>query len=91
MPCGGCWSRWVADAIRTALTLYPQAAAAGVITHQRHVPIVRGTAKSGDPLGEQLRSRIRTVEHFRGTTSRGFNGWHQDCDLLIIVGTPRDP
>jgi len=81
----------VADAIRTAMKLYSRSVAAGVIAHQRHVPVVRGTAKAGDPLGERLRSRIRTVEHFRGTTSRGFNGWHQDCDLLIVVGTPRVP
>ena len=63
----------------------------GVITHLKHVPAINGTAKSGPVLESEIRDRITRIEHFRSGESRGSNGWLEDCDCLIVVGTPRVP
>lgn len=63
----------------------------GVITHREHVPAINGTAKSPPVLETEFRDRIARVEHFRSGESRGSNGWLEDCDCLIVLGTPRVP
>lgn len=63
----------------------------GVITHRRHVTAVRGTKRTGEKLEPGFQERIVRVEHFRGGDSRGSNEWLEDCDCLIVLGTPRVP
>ncbi len=63
----------------------------GVICHQKHVPTIRGTSRSGPTLDKKDQGRIEKVEHFRGGDSPGSNAWLEDCDLLIVFGTPRVP
>jgi hypothetical protein len=40
-------------------------------------------------LEEQLQARIVRTGYFGGGFSRGSNVWIEDCDALIILGTPR--
>jgi hypothetical protein len=40
-------------------------------------------------LEEQLRARIVRTGYFGGGFSRGSNVWIEECDALIILGTPR--
>ena len=42
-------------------------------------------------LGAEDNARIVKVDWFRGTESRGSNSWKEECDLLIVAGTPRVP
>jgi hypothetical protein len=62
----------------------------GVVCDQKHVPALRGTSH-GDNLDPHSRSRIVKIEHFRSGESRGSNLWLEECDLLLILGTPRVP
>jgi hypothetical protein len=56
----------------------------GVITHMKLVGPLQ------DLLGPQA-SRVARWGHFRGGDSRGCNSWMQECDALILLGTPRVP
>ncbi|TWU57677.1 DUF3854 domain-containing protein [Rubripirellula reticaptiva] len=53
----------------------------GVICHRLHVAtvLVEGSG------------RIVRAEHFFGTASRGSNEWLEQCDCLVVLGTPRVP
>ena len=57
--------------------------------HREHVTAIRGTAGGASVLDGVTRSRIAMVGYFRGA-SAGSNSW-LDCDLLIVLGTPRVP
>lgn len=63
----------------------------GVIANKSHVRTILGTARKSANLDPQFCRRIIKVEHFRNGNSRGSNGWHEECDLLIVLGTPRVP
>jgi hypothetical protein len=79
----------VVDLLQTVVHFFPFSRA-GVITHAEHLPVIRDE----DParrLPERLRGRVIMTEHFRGGGTRGSNDWHRDCDLLIVLGTPRVP
>ena len=55
----------------------------GIICHEIHKPEIKMLAKS-------WRARIHKIEHFRSGKDKASNAW-LDCDLLIILGTPRVP
>jgi hypothetical protein len=63
----------------------------GIVCHKKHAPVLKGTAKRAPVLDEAARRRISKIEYFRGGQSRGSNNWTQDCDFLMVVGTPRVP
>jgi hypothetical protein len=73
------------------MTRFLAAEKIGVILHHEHAPAVCGTAKTGLVLSEQERKRVVKVDYFRSGTSRGSNDWITECDLLIVLGTPRVP
>lgn len=51
----------------------------GVICHQRFVKSIRSCGES----------RIARVSNFFGVDSRGSNAWIEECDSLVVLGTPR--
>ena len=79
------------EILRAVLLSVPQYSRVGLIADRSHLPAVDGTAKDGVLLDAELRARIAKTAYFRDGTSRGSNGWYQDCDLLIVCGTPRVP
>jgi len=81
----------VVKLLQGVLAAYPDAQRVGIITHQRHLPAIRGTAHNGPVLAESFRQRITKIEYFRNGASRGSNEWLEACDLIIVLGTPRVP
>jgi hypothetical protein len=75
--------------IRAVLAAFPEARRVGVITHKKHTHVIEGTARKGHVLDEESRRRIVKVDYFRSGGSRGSNLWLEECDLLIVAGTPR--
>jgi RepB DNA-primase from phage plasmid/Primase C terminal 1 (PriCT-1) len=69
--------------IRGLLLKHPSAKSVGVITHRRHLPEIGQL----EPL---WRSRLSKLDYFRSGNDRASNKW-LECDLLLIVGTPRVP
>jgi Primase C terminal 1 (PriCT-1) len=69
--------------IRGLLMKYPSAKAVGVITHRRHLPEIERL----EPL---WRSRLSKLDYFRSGNDRASNKW-LECNLLLILGTPRLP
>jgi hypothetical protein len=55
------------------------------------VPTIMGTARKGPALPESIRQRIVKIEHHRSGLRRGSNSWLDDCDAILVVGTPRVP
>jgi hypothetical protein len=55
----------------------------GVLTHQKLAK------KLPDLLEEPFKSQIVMSEYFGSGLSRGSNRWHRECDVLLILGTPR--
>jgi len=76
--------------IRTLLLAFPDEQRIGIITHRKHVTTIKGTA-NGPALDESLRSRISKIEYFHDGDGRGSNKWIDECDRLIVLGTPRVP
>lgn len=73
----------VADTLRGVLHDLPQFRRVGLLTHRtlyRKVP-----AK----LGEEYQTRLALVSYFKSGLSRGSNEWIAQCDVLIVLGTPR--
>jgi hypothetical protein len=71
--------------LRGLLYDLPQYSRVGLLTHQ-------GLAKAlPDLLEDEYRSRLRRVSYFGGPDSRGVNTWYEECDCLIVLGTPRVP
>lgn len=77
--------------VRAVLARYPKAQRIGVICDRAHLPAFNGTAGSGDVLSASERARISKLEYFRGGEGRGSNSWLEECDLLLVLGTPRVP
>ena len=56
----------------------------GIICHNTHKSAIN------KELAKSWRARIHKIEHFRSGKDKASNAW-LDCDLLIILGTPRVP
>jgi hypothetical protein len=54
----------------------------GIICDRVHVPGI-------NELPDDYRRRISKLEHFRSGEGRGSNSWTDECDFLLILGTPR--
>lgn len=72
-----------ADILRGVMHDLPQYHRVGLLTHQTLHRKVRAT------LGEPYASRITLESYFGDGLSRGSNEWLTQCDVLIILGTPR--
>lgn len=70
--------------LRGVLVARPEAERVGVITHSK----LKDAAES---LGEPFKRRIVRVAYFGSGEDRASNSWYQQCDLIIIAGTPRVP
>jgi hypothetical protein len=82
----------VLKVLRGVLAAFPEAKRIGVIAHHEHLPIVRGTAKNPEHrLDESLQGQIVKAEYFRSGEGRSSNHWIEECDLLVVLGTPRVP
>lgn len=55
----------------------------GIICHKCHVPAIKS-------LSSYWKNRIRKVSYFHSGEDRASNDW-LNCDLLIVLGTPRVP
>lgn len=79
--------------LRGVLAAFPEARRVGVITHQAHLPAIAGTSrkKPEHNLDHGCRQRISMVEHYHSGASRGSNQWLGECDLIVLLGTPRVP
>ena len=70
--------------VRGVLTEFRDARRGGVITHR---PLVGAIKKLAEPFA----SRIVKSAYFGSGSDRASNDWHERCDLVIVVGTPRVP
>jgi len=80
----------VARILQGVLAAHADAQQVGILIDKKHVPVIKGTSKRA-VLDEVTRSRIARVEYYRSGLGRGSNHWTEDCDLLIVAGTPRVP
>jgi len=69
--------------LRGLLLEYPNANKVGLITHQCHLSEI-------NKLERRWKDRIHRQDYFHSGNDRASNRW-LDCDLLIILGTPRVP
>lgn len=81
----------VIQTMRAVLHRFPQFNRIGVICDREHISTITGTARKGPVLEESLRRRIAKVSHFRAGESRGSNEWLDECDLILVFGSPRVP
>ncbi|MGZ0174262.1 MAG: hypothetical protein ACKVHE_32555, partial [Planctomycetales bacterium] len=70
--------------LRGVLIARPEAERVGVITHSNLNEAV-------ESLGDSFSGRIVRVSYFGSGEDRASNSWYQQCDLIIIAGTPRVP
>ncbi|MCH7989392.1 MAG: hypothetical protein IID46_09635, partial [Planctomycetes bacterium] len=70
------------DQLRGILLARPMALRVGVICHKKH----RGSIEQ---IESPFRDRIELVDHFWSGNGRASNRWLQQCDLLVVLGTPR--
>lgn len=68
--------------VRGVLADRPEYRQVGVICHSNHSEAVEN-------LGHPFASRVVKVAYFGSGEERSSNDWHQICDLIIVVGTPR--
>lgn len=81
----------VVKVLQALLVAFPEPQRIGVICHREHVSTIEGTAHKGPVLDETCRSRISKIAYFRGGESCGSNKWLDECDLIVVFGTPRVP
>ena len=70
--------------VRGILIEFRDARRVGVITHR---PLIPALQKLADPFA----GRIVKSAYFGSGADRASNDWHERCDLVIVVGTPRVP
>lgn len=70
--------------LRGVLVQRPESERVGVITHS---PL----KEAAETLGEPFCQRIERVAYFGSGEDRASNSWYEQCDLIIIAGTPRLP
>lgn len=73
----------VRSIIRGLLAQYPDASKVGIIIQQCHVQDI-------EALDDIWRRRIARIEYYRSGKDRASNSW-LDCDLILVLGTPRVP
>lgn len=76
--------------LRGVLQKHPEAKRVGVIGHKRHIEEMFPDNEN-EGLDDAARERVRMFAYFGQGLERASNLWQQDCDLLIILGTPRVP
>ena len=69
--------------VRGLLAKYNHCKNVGIICHKCHVPEIKS-------LSSYWENRIRKVSYFHSGEDRASNDW-LNCDLLIVLGTPRVP
>jgi hypothetical protein len=74
----------VAGLLRGVLTDRPEARRVGVICHRPHLKVLSA-------LEDVFASRIVKSTYFGSGEERSSNAWHQECDLIVVAGTPRVP
>ncbi len=80
----------VVEIVRQLLRLHPDKRRVGIITHMKFESIF-SSDQQNSLLTSEEKGRIVKTDHFHGTQSRGCNRWKEECDLLIVLGTPRVP
>lgn len=75
----------VAKLLRGALLLNSESRRVGVIGHSNHVNPLQASSS----LEPEFRKRIVRWSYFGSGEDKSNNKWHQKCDLLIVLGTPR--
>lgn len=73
----------VRSVVRGLLSKYPDAKKVGIISHRCHQAAI-------DSLAPIWANRISRKEYFRSGKDRASNSW-LDCDLILVIGTPRVP
>ena len=68
--------------LRGVLVERPDANRVGIITHKNLV-------KAAESLGKPFDARIVRVAYYGSGQDRASNTWYQQCDLIIVAGTPR--
>ena len=81
----------IVDLFRGFFNAFPNVKRLGVICHRCHVSTIKGTANKGPVLDKEFLQRIAKIEHYRGGESRGSNNWLDECDMILVFGTPRVP
>lgn len=76
--------RIFANTIRGILADRPQFQRVGIITHRPCLPAIQ-------LLGAAFTPKIVRRTYFGSGEERSSNAWHQECDLIIVAGTPRVP
>ena len=74
----------IVSILRGLLARYREYARVGLITH-------RPQLKALEKLEPHFRRRVVMSTYFGSGDERSSNAWYQDCDLLVILGTPRVP
>lgn len=77
-------SRIVQNILRGVLVDRPQFQRVGVICHSPHVTAITS-------LEPEFARRIVKVAYFGSGDDRSSNDWYQQCDLIVVAGTPRLP
>lgn len=67
----------VGKILRGILEQHPDRQRVGVIVHRPHKAAVQGI------------DRVVKVAYFGSGDDRSSNEWHRDCDLVLVLGTPR--
>lgn len=82
---GGTSAATVAGLIDAFLSDHPEVQRLGIIGHQPHIKALI----DGGELGAASRSRLAKWCWFGQGPDRASNDWHQACDHLLVLGTPR--
>lgn len=80
----GTSKKTVCNLTRGVLADRPHFQRVGLIAHRPHL-------KALDELGSPYKDRIEKTTYFGSGDERSSNDWHERCDLILVVGTPRVP
>lgn len=83
----GTSSAKVAGIVRGLMSRYPQYQRWGVIGFRKHTDAMLG--EGADLLDAESRSRVVKHCYFWQGPDRASNDWHQVCDVVLVLGTPR--
>jgi hypothetical protein len=76
----------VAPTVRGLLYDLPHYRRVGLLTHQH---LAKAFWDNPDLLGDACQRRLALLDYFGSGLSRGSNEWIQQCDVLLVLGTPR--